>query len=79
MERSQANQDKSDANDAEAICEAISRPGMRFVELRTVQQQELQALQQVRSVLQYAARKTDARSRWLQRTGQRTHSVSMVR
>lgn len=42
---------KSDANDAEAICEAISRPGMRFVELKTVQQQELQALHRVRSGL----------------------------
>jgi len=42
---------KSDANDAEAICEAISRPGMRFVEVKTVQQQELQALHRVRSGL----------------------------
>jgi transposase len=42
---------KSDANDAEAICEAISRPGMRFVELKTVAQQELQALHRVRSGL----------------------------
>ena len=42
---------KSDANDAEAICETISRPGMRFVELKTVQQQELQALHRVRSGL----------------------------
>jgi len=42
---------KSDANDAEAICEAISRPGMRFVEVKTVQQQELQGLHRVRSGL----------------------------
>ncbi|SQI95683.1 transposase, IS110 family [Klebsiella oxytoca] len=26
---------KNDANDAEAICEAVSRPGMRFVAIRT--------------------------------------------
>lgn len=42
---------KSDANDAEAICEAISRPGMRFVEIKTVPQQELQGLHRVRSGL----------------------------
>jgi len=42
---------KSDANDAEAICEAVSRPGMRFVELKTVRQQELQGLHRVRSGL----------------------------
>jgi len=42
---------KSDANDAEAICEAISRPGMRFVQVKTVAQQELQALHRVRSGL----------------------------
>jgi transposase len=42
---------KSDANDAEAICEAISRPGMRFVEMKTVRQQEIQGLHRVRSGL----------------------------
>ncbi|HGI7038531.1 TPA: transposase, partial [Klebsiella oxytoca] len=30
---------KNDANDAEAICEAVSRPGMRFVAIRTERQQ----------------------------------------
>jgi transposase len=29
---------KNDANDAEAICEAMSRPSMRFVTVKTVQQ-----------------------------------------
>src|SRR5262249_655883 len=30
---------KNDATDAEAICEAVSRPNMRFVETKTVAQQ----------------------------------------
>ena len=42
---------KSDANDAEAICEAVSRPGMRFVMVKTVRQQELQAVHRIRSGL----------------------------
>lgn len=42
---------KNDANDAEAICEAVSRPSMRFVPIKTVAQQDLQALHRVRSQL----------------------------
>jgi transposase len=42
---------KNDANDAAAICEAISRPQMRFVPRKTVEQQDLQALHRVRSRL----------------------------
>jgi transposase len=42
---------KNDANDAEAICEAMSRPGMRFVTVKTVEQQEIQAVHRVRSEL----------------------------
>ncbi|MEZ5518166.1 MAG: IS110 family transposase [Gammaproteobacteria bacterium] len=38
---------KNDANDAEAICEAMSRPHMRFVQVKTVEQQDLQALHRV--------------------------------
>lgn len=30
---------KNDGNDAEAICEAMQRPSMRFVPIRTVEQQ----------------------------------------
>jgi transposase len=30
---------KNDAADAEAICEAVGRPNMRFVETKTAQQQ----------------------------------------
>jgi transposase len=32
---------KNDANDAEAICEAMSRPNMRFVAIKSVEQQDL--------------------------------------
>ena len=39
---------KNDANDAEAICEAMSRPNMRFVSVKTVAQQDIQALHRVR-------------------------------
>ncbi|SQI95677.1 transposase, IS110 family [Klebsiella oxytoca] len=42
---------KNDANDAEAICEAVSRPGMRFVAIRTERQQTLQAEHRVRARL----------------------------
>ena len=42
---------KDDAKDAEAICEAMSRPGMRFVSVKTVEQQDIQALHRVRSLL----------------------------
>ena len=39
---------KNDANDAEAICEAMSRPNMRFVAVKTVEQQDIQAVHRVR-------------------------------
>src|SRR5579871_4629988 len=42
---------KNDANDAEAICEAMGRPGMRFVPVKTVEQQDIQAIHRVRSGL----------------------------
>ena len=42
---------KNDANDAEAICEAMSRPNMRFVAIKTVEQQDIQAVHRVRSGL----------------------------
>jgi transposase len=40
---------KNDANDAEAICEAMSRPHMRFVTVKSVEQQDIQATHRVRS------------------------------
>jgi transposase len=39
---------KNDARDAEAICEAVSRPSMRFVPVKTVEQQELLGLHRAR-------------------------------
>jgi len=42
---------KNDANDAEAICEAMGRPSMRFVAVKTLEQQDIQAVHRVRSGL----------------------------
>lgn len=42
---------KNDANDAEAICEAASRPQMRYVAVKTAEQQAGQAVHRVRSRL----------------------------
>jgi len=42
---------KNDANDAEAICEAMSRPTMRFVTVKGVEQQDIQATHRVRTEL----------------------------
>lgn len=39
---------KNDARDAEAICEAVQRPNMRFVAIKTVEQQALLALHRAR-------------------------------
>ena len=40
--------DKNDGNDAEAVCEAVSRPNMRFVPVKSTEQQALLALHRVR-------------------------------
>lgn len=42
---------KNDYNDAEAINEAVSRPSMRFVGIKSIEQQDIQALHRVRSRL----------------------------
>lgn len=39
---------KSDAADAEAICEAVGRPNMRFVPIKTVEQQAILSVHRVR-------------------------------
>jgi transposase len=39
---------KNDARDAEAICEAVTRPSMRFVPIKTVEQQAILALHRAR-------------------------------
>lgn len=42
---------KNDAADAEAICEAVTRPNMRFVPIKTVEQQSVLALHRAREAL----------------------------
>lgn len=42
---------KNDANDAEAICEAVGRPNMRFVSVKSVEQQVMQAEHRIRARL----------------------------
>jgi transposase len=42
---------KNDGNDAEAICEAMQRPNMRFVPVKSVEQQDIQSLHRIRSRL----------------------------
>ena len=54
---------KNDLVDAEAICEAMSRPGMRFVSLKSVAQQDIQAMHRIRAEL----------------VGQRTAKANQVR
>src|SRR5256884_76155 len=39
---------KNDGNDAEAICEAVTRPSMRFVPVKSLEQQALLAIHRVR-------------------------------
>ncbi len=42
---------KNDAVDAEAICEAVQRPTMRFVPSKSIEQQDIQCVHRVRSLL----------------------------
>ena len=39
---------KTDAQDAEAICEAVTRPSMRFVSIKSAEQQDIQSLHRYR-------------------------------
>ena len=54
---------KSDAADAEAICEAVTRPTMRFVEVKTPDQQAILALHRTRDLI----------------VRQRTQTINMLR
>ncbi|MBA2920993.1 IS110 family transposase [Sphingomonas sp. MAH-20] len=54
---------KTDANDAEAICEAVARPTMRFVPVKSLEQQAALALHRTRDLL----------------VKQRTQLVNMIR
>jgi transposase len=42
---------KNDSRDAEAICEAVSRPHMRFVPLKTLESHDIQTIHRMRSRL----------------------------
>jgi transposase len=42
---------KNDAADAEAICEAVTRPSMRFVPVKSVEQQDIMVVHRTRSLL----------------------------
>jgi len=42
---------KNDAVDADAICEAMSRPGMRFVPIKSPEQQAMLMLHKTRELL----------------------------
>ena len=42
---------KNDAADAEAICEAVTRPSMRFVGIKTVEQQSILSVHRARDLL----------------------------
>ena len=46
-----AKSKKNDRNDAEAIVEAASRPTMRYVAINSVQQQDIQSMHRIRSLL----------------------------
>jgi transposase len=43
--------DKNDRSDAEAICEALTRPSMRFVAVKTAEQQAILTLHRARALL----------------------------
>ena len=45
------NGNKTDGNDAAAICEAVSRPHMHFVPINSLEQQDVQALHRIREQL----------------------------
>jgi transposase len=42
---------KNDAKDAEAICEAVTRPNMHFVSIKTIEKQDIQFVHRVRERL----------------------------
>ncbi len=46
--RSEGHTGKNDANDAAAICEAASRPHMRFVPVKSIEQQSLLCVHRLR-------------------------------
>jgi len=68
---------KTDAADAEAICEAIGRPGMRFVPLKSVRSLSSNALSDNRSSAAHASiSPTGARSRTITPPSRRSKSTT---
>lgn len=53
---------KSGLRDAEAICEAVQRPNMRFVPIKTVEQQIERSLERARELLVKQPHAADERS-----------------
>jgi transposase len=49
--KSYVRTNKNDAADAEAICEAVARPNVRFVAIKSVEQQAILSLHRVRQGL----------------------------
>ena len=62
--RLSGKQGKNDAADAAAICEAVQRPSMRFVPVKSIQQQGQLMVHRARAVLATAKDHTDSVSRW---------------
>lgn len=62
--RQQGRVGKNDANDAAAICEAAGRPHMRFVPIKSVEQQAVLVVHRLRSsaVADHTPHQSDARS-----------------
>lgn len=42
---------KNDTNDSKAICEAVTRPSMNFVPIKSVEQQDIQSIHRIRTGL----------------------------
>ena len=80
---------KNDMADAEAICEAVTRPTMRFVETKTCEQQSILMLHRVRlmqvrllggegAVLAVGAARARQRERDVARKSDPTHSFGTI-
>lgn len=55
--KSYVKSNKNDAADAEAICEAVARPSMRFVAIKNIEQQAVLSLHRVRQGYTSSGRK----------------------
>ena len=55
---------KTDAGDAEAICEAVTRPTMRFVPIKSVEQQATLSLHRTRNLLVRQSGRSERGNGW---------------